>query len=50
MNAVGLLKRNPEPARQEIIDSMENSLCRCGTHNCILDAVLTCCGRIKNKG
>ncbi len=39
LNAVGLLNRNPEPSRQDIIDGMEDNLCRCGAHNRIIDAV-----------
>ncbi len=39
MNAVGLLKRNPDPSRAEIIDGMEDNLCRCGAHTRILDAI-----------
>jgi aerobic-type carbon monoxide dehydrogenase small subunit (CoxS/CutS family) len=39
MNAVGLLARNPEPTRQEIVDGMEDNLCRCGAHNRIIDAI-----------
>jgi len=39
MNAVGLLQRNPEPTRQEIIDDMQENLCRCGSYGRILDAI-----------
>ncbi|MCF6332966.1 MAG: (2Fe-2S)-binding protein [Draconibacterium sp.] len=39
MNVVGLLKSNPEPTRQDIIDGMEDNLCRCGAHTRIIDAV-----------
>lgn len=39
MNAAGLLKRNPQPAREEIISGMEDNLCRCGAHPRIIDAV-----------
>lgn len=39
MNAVGLLKKNPEPTRQEIIDGMEENLCRCGAHTRIIMAI-----------
>lgn len=39
MNAVGLLSRNPEPSRQDIVDGMEDNLCRCGAHNRIIDAI-----------
>ena len=39
MNAACLLHENPEPAKQEIIEGMENNLCRCGAHVRIIDAV-----------
>ncbi len=39
MNAVGLLNRNPEPTREEIIQAMEGNICRCGAHNRIIDAI-----------
>lgn len=39
MNAYGLLLNNPEPTREEIIDGMEENLCRCGAHNRIIDAI-----------
>lgn len=39
MNAVGLLHRNPNPTHQEIIDGMQDNLCRCGAHTRIIDAV-----------
>ena len=39
INAVGLLKKNPEPSRKEIIDGMEGNLCRCGAHTRIIMAI-----------
>jgi aerobic-type carbon monoxide dehydrogenase small subunit (CoxS/CutS family) len=39
MNAVDLLNKNPEPTRQEIIEGMENNLCRCGAHTRIIRAI-----------
>ena len=39
MNAVGLLKRNPHPTREEIIKGMEGNFCRCGAHLRIVDAI-----------
>ena len=39
MNAVGLLNKNPEPTRQEIIDGMEDNLCHCGAHTRIIRAI-----------
>ncbi len=37
--AVALLKKKPLPSRQEIIDGLEDNLCRCGAHVRIIDAV-----------
>jgi len=39
MNAAGLLLDNPEPTRQEVIDAMEDNLCRCGAHIRIIEAI-----------
>jgi len=39
MNAIGLLKQNPNLTRDEIIRGMEGNLCRCGAHNRIIDAI-----------
>ncbi len=39
MNAYGLLLRNPKPSRTEIINGMEENLCRCGSYNRIVDAI-----------
>ncbi|MGB8490544.1 MAG: (2Fe-2S)-binding protein [Bacteroidales bacterium] len=39
LTAAGLLMKKPDVTRQEIIDGMEDNLCRCGTYNRIIDAV-----------
>lgn len=39
MNAYGLLLKNPNPTREEIISEMEVNLCRCGSYNRIVDAI-----------
>lgn len=39
MNAYGLLLKNPNPSREEIISEMEGNLCRCGSYNRIVDAI-----------
>lgn len=39
LTAVALLKKNQAPTRQEIIDGLEDNLCRCGAHMRIIDAV-----------
>ena len=39
MNAYALLLDNPVPTRGEIIDGMEDNLCRCAAHKRIVEAI-----------
>ncbi len=39
MNAYALLLQNPHPTRQQIIEGMNDNLCRCGAHQRIVAAV-----------
>ena len=39
MNAMGLLYKNPNMSRKEIVEGMEANLCRCGAYNRIVDAI-----------
>ena len=47
MNATGLLYENPEPSRIEIIDAMEENLCRCGSYGRIVDAIQSAAKSVK---
>ena len=47
MNEVGLLHKNPKPTRQDIINGMEDNLCRCGAHVRIIQAVETAANSMK---
>lgn len=47
MTAAGMLMKNPSLTRQEIIDGLEENLCRCGAHGRIIDAVETAAKEIK---
>ena len=49
MNACGLLLKNPEPSRKEIIDAMEENLCRCGTYGRIIDAIQSAAREMKGE-
>ena len=49
MNAFGLLKKNQNPSRKEIIDGMDANLCRCGAYNRIVDAILTASNETNQK-
>ena len=39
MTAYGLMLKNPGATRAQIIDGMEQNLCRCGAHKRILEAI-----------
>jgi aerobic-type carbon monoxide dehydrogenase small subunit (CoxS/CutS family) len=47
MTITGLLIKNPSPTRDEIIDGLENSYCRCSAHVRIIDAVQTAAKEMK---
>ena len=40
MSAVVLLKRNPSPTSPEVKEALDRNLCRCGSHNRMVRAVL----------
>lgn len=39
MSAVDLLKKNPAPSREQIVEHMSTNICRCGTYPRIVRAV-----------
>ena len=47
LSAVSLLKRRPQPSREEIIQGMNNNFCRCGAHTRIIDAIQTAAAEMK---
>ena len=47
LNAYSLLLNNPEPNREEIIESMEGNLCRCGSYGRIIEAIQTAAQEMK---
>lgn len=49
MNALALLTRNPTPNRVEIIEAMEENLCRCGAHPRIIAAIEQAAGMLKGE-
>ncbi|MBK8502155.1 MAG: (2Fe-2S)-binding protein [Saprospiraceae bacterium] len=46
MQAAALLKKNPNPTREEIVDYMDGVLCRCGAYMRIISAIQ----RVATKG
>ncbi|NLJ42380.1 MAG: (2Fe-2S)-binding protein [Bacteroidales bacterium] len=47
MTAAALLMKNPSLTRQQIIEGLEDNLCRCGAHTRIIDAVETASKEMK---
>ena len=47
LNAYSLLLKKTEPTRQEIIESMEGNLCRCGSYGRIIEAIQTASREMK---
>jgi aerobic-type carbon monoxide dehydrogenase small subunit (CoxS/CutS family) len=39
LNAYAFLRENPRPAPSQIVDAMEDNLCRCGAHARIIQAI-----------
>jgi nicotinate dehydrogenase subunit A len=46
INAVALLARNPKPNPDDVKQALANNLCRCGTHDRILRAVMRASGQV----
>ena len=40
VSAAALLKRNPAPSSKEVKEALDGNLCRCGSHNRMVRAVL----------
>lgn len=47
LKAYGLLVSDPTPTRQQIVDGMEDNLCRCGAHVRIVEAIQTAARALK---
>jgi len=47
LNAYGLLRKNTQPTRQEIIQSMDANLCRCSSYARIIPAIQTAAREMK---
>jgi nicotinate dehydrogenase subunit A len=50
MTTLALLSANPDPGEAEIRSSLQNNLCRCGTHIEILRAVRAAAARMRARG
>jgi len=46
LNAYALLRKNPRPSRAQIIEGMNDNLCRCGAHERIIQAIAAAAERM----
>ncbi len=47
LTAYSLLLKNSNPSQKNIVEALEDNLCRCGAHNRIIQAVHTAASRMK---
>jgi aerobic-type carbon monoxide dehydrogenase small subunit (CoxS/CutS family) len=47
LKAYGVIADNKQPSREQIIESMDRELCRCGAHNRIIDAIRAAADEMK---
>jgi aerobic-type carbon monoxide dehydrogenase small subunit (CoxS/CutS family) len=47
LNAYSFLRKNPDPSEKEIIENMNDNLCRCGAHNRIIKAIQSAAKEMK---
>ncbi len=40
MNAVALLSKDPSPSEEQVREALDRNLCRCGSHNRVVKAIL----------
>ena len=48
ISAAALLKRNPDPSNSEIRAALDRNLCRCGSHNRMVRAILRAAAEMRN--
>jgi carbon-monoxide dehydrogenase small subunit len=46
MATVGLLARNPDPTREDVVRAISGNICRCTGYEAIIDAVLDAARRV----
>jgi nicotinate dehydrogenase subunit A len=49
MSAAALLRRNPDPSIADVKSALDRNLCRCGSHNRMVRAVLRAAAEMRNR-
>jgi aerobic-type carbon monoxide dehydrogenase small subunit (CoxS/CutS family) len=50
MSSISLLQSNHNPSNEQIVQSLQGNLCRCGTHPRIIAAVHKAAGKMQERG
>jgi aerobic-type carbon monoxide dehydrogenase small subunit (CoxS/CutS family) len=50
LTAVALLHKNPRPSEAEIVEEMDNNLCRCGSYQRIVQAIKSAANVLTEEG
>jgi len=50
LNAYSILLKNPRPSHKDIIQNMDENLCRCGSYNRIVEAIKTAAKEMNRGG
>jgi aerobic-type carbon monoxide dehydrogenase small subunit (CoxS/CutS family) len=48
MSAAALLKRNPDPSASDVKEALDRNLCRCGSHNRMVRAILRAAAEMRS--
>lgn len=49
MSSVSLLRSNPHPSAEQIVQALQGNMCRCGTHPRIIEAVQSAAGKMRER-
>jgi carbon-monoxide dehydrogenase small subunit len=49
MAAKSLLRKNPNPSREDVIEAISGNLCRCTGYEAIIDAILSAAGNLRGR-
>ena len=49
ISSVSLLQANPHPTTEQIVQSMQGNICRCGTHPRIIEAIQRAAGKMQER-
>jgi len=49
MGSVSLLRANPNPTTEQIVQALQGNICRCGTHPRIIEAIQRVAGKMQER-